>query len=67
MPFACWIAARPATPAPITSTLAGGTLPAAVNCESTRERPRGVSKSCDSSVRLQMVGGGGKGRMLRRR
>ena len=29
-PRAAPIAARPATPAPITSTLAGGTLPAAV-------------------------------------
>mmetsp|Transcript_6030 Transcript_6030/g.26641 ORF Transcript_6030/g.26641 Transcript_6030/m.26641 type:complete len:200 (+) Transcript_6030:3310-3909(+) len=29
--LAVWIAARPATPAPTTSTLAGGTLPAIVN------------------------------------
>ena len=31
-PRAAPIAARPATPAPITRTFAGGTLPAAVNC-----------------------------------
>jgi len=30
--LAVWMAASPATPAPITSTLAGGTLPAIVNC-----------------------------------
>ena len=30
MPFAVPIAAKPATPAPITNTLAGGILPAAV-------------------------------------
>ena len=31
-PRAAPMAERPATPAPMTSTLAGGTLPAAVNC-----------------------------------
>ena len=33
------IAARPATPAPITSTLAGGTLPAAVTWP-VKKRPK---------------------------
>jgi hypothetical protein len=33
------IAARPATPAPTTSTLAGGTLPAAVTCP-VKKRPK---------------------------
>mmetsp|Transcript_3340 Transcript_3340/g.11581 ORF Transcript_3340/g.11581 Transcript_3340/m.11581 type:complete len:308 (-) Transcript_3340:521-1444(-) len=42
--FAVWIAARPATPAPITSTLAGGTLPAMVNCPA-KKRPNALDAS----------------------
>ena len=37
-PRAAPIAAKPATPAPMTSTLAGGTLPAAVICP-VKKRP----------------------------
>ena len=39
MPWAVPMAARPATPAPMTSTLAGGTLPAAVICP-VKKRPK---------------------------
>jgi hypothetical protein len=38
------IAARPATPAPATSTLAGGTLPAAVTCP-VKKRPNSFAAS----------------------
>ena len=45
MPLAVPIAARPATPAPMTSTLAGGILPAAVICP-VKKRP----KCCAASI-----------------
>jgi hypothetical protein len=38
------MAARPATPAPTTSTLAGGTLPAAVTCP-VKNRPNAWAAS----------------------
>jgi hypothetical protein len=43
-PEAAPIAARPATPAPITNTLAGGTLPAAVICP-VKKRPNACAAS----------------------
>ena len=44
MPRAAPMAASPATPAPITSTLAGGTLPAAVTCP-VKKRPKLLAAS----------------------
>ena len=43
-PPAVPIAERPATPAPITKTLAGGTLPAAVICP-VKKRPKWCAAS----------------------
>lgn len=58
-----WMAARPATPAPITSTLAGSTLPAAVNCPA-QKRPKwwlasGASpvKSWEQDLRGDLIRG----------
>ena len=43
--FAVPIAERPATPAPITKTLAGGILPAAVICP-----PKNLPNLCEASI-----------------